>query len=77
MLPVVKIGVTPLLTVIFGVIVPEYSNTPAPEEAVPIPKYVSVSEPPVAAGNEIFATGDTLVVVTVQPPDVRATATRA
>jgi hypothetical protein len=34
-------------------------------------------EPDTPAGNVIAATGETLFVVTVQPPDVRATETRA
>jgi hypothetical protein len=41
-------------------------------------KKVSVSVPPVAAGNEIAETGDVEAAEeVVQPEDVRATATRA
>ena len=74
---VVKRGVTPELTLIFGVIVPDTSKMPAPDEAVPMLKCVSVAVRPVQAGASMFATGDTELAVTVQPPDVRATATRA
>jgi len=74
---VVKRGVTPDETEIFGVIVPLTSKMPAPLEAVPIEKCVSVAVRPVQAGASMFATGDTELAVTVQPPDVRATATRA
>ena len=74
---VVKRGVTPELTEIFGVIVPETSKMPAPEDAVPIEKCVSVAVRLVQAGASMFATGETEFAVTVQPPEVLATATRA
>jgi hypothetical protein len=48
-----------------------------PDDAEPIEKFVIVFVPPVQAGNEIVPAGDTLLLVTVQPPVVRATATRA
>jgi hypothetical protein len=35
---VVSLGVTPLDTAMFGVTVPLYKSTPAPDSAVPIPK---------------------------------------
>jgi hypothetical protein len=74
---VVSIGVTPLETTIFGVTVPLYRMIPAPLDAVPMLKNVSVSDPPVAAGNEILATGVMVCPEIAQPPEVRATATRA
>jgi hypothetical protein len=40
-----------------GVIVPKQSSLPAPEDAVPTPKWVSVSVPAVAAPNTIVAAG--------------------
>ncbi len=74
---VVRIGVTPELTEILGVTVPEYKIFPVDEEAVPTVKCVIVDVLLVQAGKLIFATGDTLLAVTAQPPEVRATATRA
>jgi hypothetical protein len=50
---------------------------PAPEAFVPMPKWDAVPEPPVHWGNWTSAV---LLIVDperVQPPDVRATATRA
>jgi len=74
---VVKRGVTPDETEIFGVIVPLMTSTPAPLDAVPIEKCVSVALPPVHAGPSMLATGETELAVTVQPPEVLATAVRA
>ncbi len=71
---VVSLGVTPVTTAIFGVTVPQYSSLLATPE--PTEKCVIVSEPLVASTKSIFATGETLPVATVQPPLVRATATR-
>jgi len=74
---VVRDGVTPLLTAMLGDTVPLYSNLPVPLDAVPIAQWVIVDVPPVQAGNVIVAAGDTADAVTVHPPLVRATATRA
>ena len=74
---VVNDGVTPTLTAIFGVTVPEYRILPAPLVAVPTAKCVMVFVPTVHAPNVIVAAGETLLALTVHPPDVRATATRA
>ena len=74
---VVNCGVTPVVTAIFGVTVPEYSRVPEPVELSPIPKFVIVFEPPVQAGKLIVATGEALFEVMVQPELDRATATRA
>lgn len=75
--PVVKIGVTPLETLILGVTVPEYNNLPAPDVAVPTAKWVTVSVPPVAAGNTMSAAGETELAVTVHPAPDLATETLA
>jgi hypothetical protein len=72
-----KRGVTPELTLMFGVKVPETSSFPVPLEAVPTPKCVSVAVPPVHCGASTFDAGDTLLFVTVQPELDLATATRA
>src|SRR5688500_12564021 len=60
-----------------GLIAPLYRIFPAPLEAVPTLKCVSVSDPPVAAGKSTFAAGLTLLAVTVKPAPDRATATLA
>lgn len=60
-----------------GDTVPLISSLPAALDAVPTAKCVMVAVDPVQAGKLIVATGETLLFVTVQPPDVRATATRA
>jgi hypothetical protein len=73
---VVNCGVTPLPVTMFGVTVPENHNTPAPEDALPTPKCVTVPEPPDPAGNAMVEAGETLFAVTVQAA-LRATATRA
>ena len=66
------------LITIDGEIGPKYSNIPAPDDAVPIPAYVSVSDgDPVLAGKFIAASGETVCEPTVQPDDVLTTATRA
>jgi hypothetical protein len=54
---VVSCGVVPLETGMFGVIVPKQMILPAPEDAVPTAKWVSVSEPAVAAAKAIVAAG--------------------
>jgi hypothetical protein len=41
-----------------GEIGPEYRILDAPDAATPIEKYVSVSDPPVAAGKLIADTGE-------------------
>jgi hypothetical protein len=74
---VVRRGVTPLETEIFGVTVPEARSLPVPVSAVPMPKCVTVSVPPVAAGKSMLAAGLTEFPVTVQPDPERATDTRA
>ena len=55
---VVSLGVVPVETGMLGVIVPKQMILPTPVEAVPTAKWVSVSEPPVAATKSILATGD-------------------
>jgi hypothetical protein len=76
---VVKRGVTPFDTTMFGVTVPLYRILPVPEPvSVPTAKCVSVSDPPVACGKSMFATGLELCeLAAVHPPVVRATETRA
>lgn len=76
-LALVMIGVTPVLTEMLGVTVPEYRSFPAPLDAVPMAKCVIVAVPPVAVGNVMLAVGETLLPVTVQPPLLRLTLTRA
>jgi hypothetical protein len=61
----------------FGVTVPEKKIFVAPPPVGPTLKYVAVEEVFVPAGNTIAATGDTLLAVTVHPPDVLATDTLA
>lgn len=70
-------GVMPLPVTMFGVIAPEYNNTPAPELRVPTPKCVAVPDPPVPAGKVMAATGATALFETAHPPEVLTTATRA
>jgi hypothetical protein len=74
---VVRRGVTPVDTEMFGVTVPLYRILVAPPPVGPTEKCVIVLVLPVQAGKSIFATGLTLFAVTVQPPLVRATETRA
>jgi hypothetical protein len=72
---VVSFGVTPVLITIFGLIAPEaimLLETPVPIEA-----WVAVSDPPVAVGKVISATGEALLAETDQPEPERATVTRA
>ena len=69
----VRTGCVPVDTAIEGERLPKYSNTPEPDEAVPTPKKVSVSEPPVAVGKVIFELGLTLFEVIVQPEEVLTT----
>ena len=74
---VVSDGVIPLPQTIVGEIAPLYSSTPAPLDAVPMPKCVAVPLPPVPAGNDTVAAGETLFPVTTNPAPDRATVTRA
>jgi hypothetical protein len=78
--PVVKYGVTPVETLMFGVMVPEYNSFPAPVGAVPKLKYLAVvtinGSTLVQAGNVMLAAGDTEFAVTVKPEVDRATAAR-
>lgn len=76
---VVNRGVTPLLTTMFGEMAPLYRILPAADAvSVPTAAYVSVSDPEVAAGKSMFATGlDDWDELAVNPPVVRATDTRA
>src|SRR5215207_7990354 len=76
-LAVVRRGVTPLPTVILGVTVPEWKMSVAPPPVLPVLKCVTVPLPPVPAGKSMLATGLTLLAVTVHPPVVLATLTRA
>ncbi len=74
---VVSCGVVPLVTANVGEIGPENKILPAPDDAVPIAAYDSVSVPPVAVGKVTVATGLATLVVTPNPPEVRAIDTRA
>lgn len=75
---VVSCGVMPDADIpIVGLSGPQYSSNPAPEDVVPMPMYVSVSDGvPVLVGKVMFAVGFTVLLVTVQPAEVRVTATR-
>lgn len=67
---VVSRGVTPFAMAMVGEIAPLYRMRPAPETTVPIEKCVAVAVPPVQGGKSMFAAGETLLPVTVQPaPD--------
>jgi hypothetical protein len=75
-----KLGVTPLPQTMFGVTLPLHKIGGLELDvtlALPVEKYDAVPLPPVPAGKLIAATGETLLAVTVQPPDVLATLTRA
>ena len=74
---VVNDAVTPELMEIVGEIAPEYNKTPDVVSSAPIPKNVAVPEPAVHGANVMAANGDTEFEVTVQPAELRATATRA
>ena len=74
---VVRLGVTPDEIDTEGDMDPYQYKTPEPDEADPMPMKVAVSAPPVAAGKVMVATGTAALLVIVQPPEVRATATRA
>lgn len=74
---VVSCGVTPLATTMVGEMDPENKSFPVPLDAVPIPMKVSVSLPPVADGKDTVLAGEAAFDVTVQPPELRARATRA
>jgi hypothetical protein len=79
-LPVVKLGVTPLPVTILGDILPLYSILPAPLTLIPTEKKVAVPDPPVPAGKVIAATGEVLCAdATVHPGELveRTTATLA
>jgi hypothetical protein len=73
---VVSRGVTPELTLMFGVTVPLIINLPAPLVAVPTAKCVIVDVDPVHAAKSMLATGLTLLLVTVNPAVERATVVR-
>src|SRR5512144_947090 len=75
--PFVRVCGTDVETTMFGVIVPDHHRFPAPDDADPTEKCVSVGVPPVDTGKTMFATGCATLFVTAQPPDVRATAWRA
>src|SRR5690606_28743946 len=75
--PAAKDGVIPDETASDAVSGPESSSIPAPERLVPTAKWVTVAVPPVAAGKLMAAALTAVSLVTVQPPPVRATATRA
>ena len=77
---VVKTGVMPEPVEIFGVTVPDHRIAVAPPPVLPVEKFVTVPEPLAPAGNEMLEPGDQLagpVPEIVQPPEVRATLTRA
>jgi hypothetical protein len=74
---VVKLGVTPFPDTILGVTVPLHNIAEAPPPDLPVDQCVIVPDPPVPAGNVMVLAGDTLPDVSVQPPVVRATLTRA
>ncbi len=67
----------PVVTVILGVSAPLYRSLPVPDESVPTAKCVTVLELPAHAGKVMAAAFVQVLVLTVQPPAVRATATRA
>jgi hypothetical protein len=73
----VRLGVTPAPETMFGTTVPLHSIAEAPPPDLPVDQCVMVPDPPVPAGNVIVLAGDTLPEVSVQPPVVRATLTRA
>lgn len=75
--PVVNCGVTPEPVTIDGETVPRFSTAEAPPPVLPVVKYEAVPDPPVPAGNEMVATGETTPPVTDQPPELRLTLTRA
>lgn len=75
---VVNEGVTPFPATILGVTVPDQSIAEAPPPDLPVDQCVIVvGPPPVPAGNVMVLTGDMLPPVSVHPPVVRATLTRA
>lgn len=74
---VVICGTTPVDTEIDGDREPVINSFPVPLLSVPMPTWVIVAVPAEQVPNEMVATGETEFPVTVQPPDVRATATRA
>jgi hypothetical protein len=73
---VVRRGVTPAETEIFGVTVPENRIFAVPVVETPIAAWVIVAVPEVAAAKVMFVDGLTELFVTVQPVAVRFTATR-
>lgn len=67
-----------MTTLIVGESEPEYRIFPAPELAVPAEACVAVPPAPAVISPKVIEdTGETEFPVTVQPPDVLATATRA
>jgi hypothetical protein len=77
MAPIATVGVMPEDTASGAVSAPESRISPAPLAALPMLKYVSVSEPAVAAGKAIAAAFEYASPLIVQPPVLRATAKRA
>ena len=75
--PAAKLGVIPLLTARLAVSAPHRNRLPAPLLSEPMPKCVSVSLPPVAAGKVIDASLSATPLATDQPAVDRATLTRA
>lgn len=72
-----KAGVMPLDTASEEVSAPVNSSVPAPLAAVPMEKYATVEVPPVQVGKVTAAALENVPAAVVQPPEVRATATRA
>lgn len=75
--PAAKLGVMPAETARLADKGPAQSNTPAPEVAVPTLAWVMVFVPAVQAPKLIAATLEMVCDDIDQPPEVRATATRA
>ena len=72
----VRRGVTPADTEIFGVTVPLNRIFAAPVVETPIAAWVIVADPDVQAANVIFVLGLTELLVTAQPVAVLFTPTR-
>lgn len=75
--PSPTMAVVPVEIEMVGESDPKYRSLPVLVDAVPTAKKVAVAVEPVHAGKLTSATGDTEAPVTVNPPDVLATATLA
>ncbi len=70
-------GVMPVETDKLAVTAPATITSPVPDVALPTAQCDTVDEPPVQAGKVMAATFEATPAVQDQPPEVRATATRA